>query len=110
VQPRSNVEARVVAADDPGLSQGSVDRVLIVNTWHHIAGREAYARKLRAALAPRGTVTVVDFRMDAKHGPPPQHRLEFGQVVRELESTGFEVGTVQPGLPEQYFIVAHERL
>jgi len=106
----ANVEARVVAADDPGLSPGSVDRVLVVSTWHHVAGREAYARKLLGALAPRGTVTVVDFLMDAKHGPPPPHLLDPGQVTRELESAGFEVGMVLPGLPEQYLLVAHQKL
>ena len=39
-----------------GLPAGAVDRVLVVDTWHHIAGREAYAAKLRAALAPGGAV------------------------------------------------------
>ena len=36
-----NVEPRVVQADDPGLPNGSVDRILVVDTWHHIAGRAA---------------------------------------------------------------------
>src|SRR5262249_32059366 len=45
----ANVEARTVAPDDPGLGAGTVDRVLIVDTWHHLPDRAAYARKLTAA-------------------------------------------------------------
>ena len=75
------VEARVVALDDPGLPAGSIDRVLIVDTWHHIDGRAAYAAKLRGALAPGGAVFVVDFTLEAKHGPPARHRLRPEQVM-----------------------------
>lgn len=32
----SNVEARTVAPGDPGLAPESVDRILIVDTWHHL--------------------------------------------------------------------------
>jgi ubiquinone/menaquinone biosynthesis C-methylase UbiE len=105
----ANVEARVVAADDPALSLGSVDRVLVVDTWHHVAGREAYAAKLRAGLAPRGAVFVVDFRLEAAHGPPPQHRLASDQVMRELAAGGLEAGAVDLGLPEQYVVVGRAR-
>src|SRR5690606_20382507 len=50
----ANVEARTVAPDDPGLAANSVDRVLIVNTWHHIGNRTQYATKLAQALRPGG--------------------------------------------------------
>src|SRR5690606_18320295 len=43
-----NASARVVPGDDPELTEASIDRVLIVNTWHHIPERIAYAEKLRA--------------------------------------------------------------
>jgi hypothetical protein len=32
----ANVTARVVPLDDPQLRAASADRVLIVDTWHHI--------------------------------------------------------------------------
>ncbi|MFO0669055.1 MAG: hypothetical protein U0235_05405 [Polyangiaceae bacterium] len=48
----ANVRAAEVASDDPKLAPASVDRILIVDTWHHIANRAAYAAKLKSALEP----------------------------------------------------------
>src|SRR5688572_15705163 len=79
-----NVEARLVQPNDPGLSPGSVSRILIVNTWHHIGERLIYAKKLAAALDPQGEVWIVDFTLEADRGPPPEYRIPAEQVVREL--------------------------
>lgn len=100
----ANVEARVVATDDPKLAPGSVDRVLIVDTWHHIDHRPAYAAKLAAALAPGGAVFIVDFKRDAKKGPPPEHRITPEQVMDELKNAGLSAEVVDVKLPEQYVV------
>jgi ubiquinone/menaquinone biosynthesis C-methylase UbiE len=107
-QGLGNVEARVVALDDPGLAAGSVDRVLIVDTWHHIDGRPAYAAKLRAALAPGGAVFVVDFKKEAHHGPPPEHRITPEQVMSELRQGGLAPEVIEVGLPEQYVVAGRK--
>src|SRR5262245_50263777 len=57
----TNVEPRVVLPDDPKLPEGAVDRIIIVDTWHHIDDRSSYAAKLAAALAPSGSIWVVDY-------------------------------------------------
>lgn len=101
-----NVEPRVVATDDPGLEPGSVDRVLIVDTWHHIADRAAYASRLRRALRPGGYVLVVDFTPESPHGPPPAMRLSVDAVVGELERGGLEAREVEESLPYQYAVRA----
>jgi ubiquinone/menaquinone biosynthesis C-methylase UbiE len=101
-----NVEARVVAPDDPQLAPASVDRVLVVNVWHHIEGREAYARKLRKGLEPGGEVWIVDFTKESSHGPPVHHRLDPEEVMTELEAGGLETRLVEDEtLPEQYVVV-----
>jgi predicted methyltransferase len=100
-----NVEARQVAPDDPGLAASSVDRVLIVDTWHHIANRIAYGARLRATLKPGGEVVVVDFRQDAHRGPPPEHRIVPDEVGRELAAAGLSTRIVDAGLPEQYVVI-----
>jgi ubiquinone/menaquinone biosynthesis C-methylase UbiE len=102
----ANVEARKVATDDPGLAPGSVDRVLIVNTWHHIPERRAYAGKLAAALARGGIVYIVDFHMDSAHGPPRRHRLKAEAVMRELQSAGLQAEILAEELSEQYVVAA----
>lgn len=104
-----NVQARVVAVDDPGLASGSVDRILVVDTWHHIPDRVAYAKKLGDALSPGGALAIVDFAMDAKHGPPPQHRLPPEEVVKELTRAGLTATIATEDLPEQYIVVGRRR-
>jgi len=100
-----NVEPAVVPLDDPKLPPGGVDRVLIVDTWHHIDQRPAYAAKLRAALAPGGAVVVVDFKLEASHGPPREHRLSPDQVAAELGQGGLVAEAVPTSLPDQYVVV-----
>jgi ubiquinone/menaquinone biosynthesis C-methylase UbiE len=104
-QQLSNVEPRQVAADDPGLAAGSVARVLIVDTWHHIDERAQYARKLAAALAPGGEVWIVDFTADSDIGPPARYRVSPEQAVSELEGGGLKAEIVQgETLPKQYIV------
>ena len=50
-----NVRPILADVGDPKLPPRSVDRVLIVDTWHHIPNRAVYVAKLREALAPGGT-------------------------------------------------------
>lgn len=100
----TNVEARVVAADDPGLAAGSVDRVLLVNTWHHIARRPAYAKRLLRALRPGGALVIVDVTMDAKRGPPKHIRVPAANVVKELVDAGFTAEIVGEDLANQYIV------
>jgi ubiquinone/menaquinone biosynthesis C-methylase UbiE len=100
----ANVEAKQVAADDPGLARSSVDRILVVDTWHHIANRVDYAARLAVALKHGGEVFVVDFTREAKHGPPPEHRVPPEEVARTLETAGLVVRSVDAGLPDQYVV------
>jgi ubiquinone/menaquinone biosynthesis C-methylase UbiE len=56
----SNVEVVLGDYEDPLLPDGQIDLVLLVNTYHHIEGRQLYFRKLLADLAPEGRVAVID--------------------------------------------------
>ena len=105
----SNVRPIVVPPDDPELGAGSVDRVLVANTWHHISGRVEYAKKLRASMRPGGLVLVVDFTLDSPEGPPPDHRLAMDRVVGELEAAGFEAEVLNESLPYQYVVAGRPR-
>lgn len=100
-----NVEARACGLDTTGLEPGSVDRILIVDTWHHIGAREAYAKHLASVLRPGGTVTIVDFTMDSPKGPPPGHRVDEKTAIAELTAGGFEASVVEESLPDQYVVV-----
>ena len=105
----ANVEVRRVAADDPGLEASSVDRILIVNTWHHISNREAYAAKLRDALRKGGAVVIVDFTQESDLGPPAAHRIAPEAVVRELSAGGLRARIASESLPKQYVVFGERR-
>ena len=100
----TNVEARVVAADDPNLPPNGVDRIVIVDTWHHIDDRPAYTAKLAGALRPGGSVAVIDFTLESDMGPPKEHRVAPEDVVKELEAGGLRAAIVPEQLPKQYVV------
>ncbi len=99
-----NVKARTVAVADPELSLGSVDRVLIVDTWHHIPDRIAYAKKLAKGLRPGGAVFIVDFTMETERGPHKDHRLSRESIVAELAEAGLATDLLDEELPDQFIV------
>jgi ubiquinone/menaquinone biosynthesis C-methylase UbiE len=104
-QDIGNVDTVHAQPADTGLPPSSVDRVLSVNTWHHIPDRGAYARHLAGRLKEGGSVWVVDFTKGARRGPPPAHRLTPEEVVRELEAGGLAAEVRDLGLPQQFVVV-----
>jgi len=100
-----NVEAILAPADDVGVAAGSVDRVLVVDTWHHIHDREQYAAHLARALEPGGMVAIVDFTLESKRGPPPDHRLTPDTVMAELRAGGLTPELASESLPDQYVVL-----
>jgi len=101
-----NVTARLGAVDDPKLSPGEVDLILLVDTYHHIDGRTAYFSALRKALRPGGRLAVVDFKPgDLPVGPPPDHRIAQSKVVSELTASGWEQQPTKDLLPYQFVAV-----
>lgn len=100
-----NVHARLVKGDDPALPDASIDRVLIVNTWHHIPTRNAYSLKLARSLKPSGQIWVVDFTMKTTRGPAKSHRILPEQVAAELSQAGLFTRVDDTLLPDQYIVV-----
>jgi SAM-dependent methyltransferase len=105
----TNVETVLADLDDPKLPEGGVNRILIVNTWHHIADRDIYARRLRRALKAGGSVWIVDFRKDAPDGPPVEYRLPPKTIAAELESAGLAADIDPLVLPRQHVVVGRAR-
>jgi SAM-dependent methyltransferase len=101
-----NVRPVLADPDDPKLAPRSVDRVLVVDTWHHVPGRVAYARRLSGALAADGTITFVEFTLDAPMGPPQHHRIAPDVLIGELREAGLAAERVEVGLRWQYVVVA----
>ena len=104
----ANVSAKKIPYDSPGLESGTVDRVLIVNTWHHIGERVAYAKKLASVLRPGGSIWVVDFTKESPNGPPKAMRLTPAEVMKELDDS-FVSKHENEKLPRQYIVSAAKR-
>ncbi len=103
-----NMTAVLAAADDPKLPT-KVDVVLLVNTYHHIGGREGYFRRLANALNAGGRVAVVDFTIDSPVGPPVSGRLPAADVKAEMQRAGYQLAAEHGFLPNQYFLVFRQR-
>lgn len=91
---------------DPLLPE-PVDRVLLVNTYHHVQGRTAYFGGLAEGLAPGGRLVIVDYEMgDLPQGPPDAMKIPPAQVRRELEEAGWQLErALHDALPYQYILV-----
>lgn len=99
---------RVVQAT-PGVSSftaSSLDRILVVHVWHHLANRHEHARSLAAALRPGGKLLIVDFSPSSERGPPAAMRLGPEAVIAELEAEGLAASVAPLALPDQYVVQA----
>jgi ubiquinone/menaquinone biosynthesis C-methylase UbiE len=107
----TNVDTLLAEETDTNLKPNAVDRILIVNTWHHIPDRPDYARHLKRRLTDDGSVWIVDYRIGAEGGgPPDKHRLKPQQVADELEAGGLTARIPDsPTLGRQYIVTAHPR-
>ena len=100
----ANVTAVLAAADDARLP-AKVDRVLIVDTYHHIGNREAYFRRLAGSLKPEGEVAIVDYTRESPMGPPVSARLTAAEVKAEMQRAGYVLSAEHGFLPHQYFLL-----
>ena len=100
----SNVTAVQAAADQPNLPE-PVDLILIVNTYHHIGGREAYFRRLVKSIKPGGRVVIIDFKPDSPEGPPKEFRFPLEQFKSEMGKAGYKLAAEHDFLPRQQFLI-----
>jgi cyclopropane fatty-acyl-phospholipid synthase-like methyltransferase len=103
-----NVTAVQAGADSPNIP-APVDTILVVDTFHHIANRVEYFRKLRASIKPGGRLAIIDFRKDAPDGPPVEFRFTADQISAELDQAGYRLATSHAFLPRQLFLVYQVR-
>ena len=104
----ANVRVQKVQPDDPQLPAGGVDTILMVDTLHYVKERGAYAKKLRAGLAPGGRVVVIDFVPKSPEerpwGPPPEQKMSREEVDAAMAEAGLVPARVHDFLTEQFFV------
>jgi predicted methyltransferase len=93
----ANVVARKVAPDDPGLEAGAYDVILLAEVDQYLPDRVAYLTRLRAALAPRGRVVVVN-------------RMPFrAPTIAAAERAGYAIIAEVSDLPGQFLVTLEIR-
>ena len=100
-----HVETVKAEASVSALEEASVDRIITVNTWHHIPNRGDYAQHLNERLKDGGSVWVVDFHEDSPIGPPAEHRLDPETVADELEAGGLRAEIRELDIERQFVVV-----
>ncbi len=99
-----NLIAVQAAPDDPRLPE-KMDLVIMVDTFHHIEGRDGYFRRLQDYLKPDGRVAIIDYRLDSPDGPPKSARSTPEAVTAELSAAGYALVQKHDFLPRQYFLI-----
>jgi cyclopropane fatty-acyl-phospholipid synthase-like methyltransferase len=99
----------VQAKPDSAELPEKVDRILLVDTYHHIGNRMTYFKRLRDSLAPDGHVAVIDFTAESPIGPPKSDRISARKVTEEMTLAGYAQVAQHGFLPNQYFLVFQPR-
>lgn len=101
-----NLELRKLPFDSPALLPQEVDKVLIVNTYHHIENRVAYFSQVLKGLKPSGELVIIDFfKKELPVGPPVDHKIDQEMVKKELTEAGFTNFEINTDLLEYQYII-----
>jgi ubiquinone/menaquinone biosynthesis C-methylase UbiE len=99
-------ELCLAEADRLPLNDNSVDRLITVNTWHHVKDRVNYASEMRSVFREGGAFFIVDYNAESPSGPPAEMRLTPEEVISELEEAGYDAEVIPAELPRQYIVRA----
>jgi ubiquinone/menaquinone biosynthesis C-methylase UbiE len=90
---------------DPQLPAGQVDIILCVDVYHEFSHPEHMLTAMRRALAPNGTIVLVEFRSEDPDVPiKPLHKMSKEQIVKELTPNGLKLVREFDGLPWQHMM------
>jgi SAM-dependent methyltransferase len=104
-----NVVPILAAPDDPRIPVARLDRVLLVDTYHHIDGRIGYFVRLRRLLDDGSLVAIVDWLPGVlARGPGPEHKVRPQEVMDEMRSAGYQV-VEQVDLEYQFVLLFRPR-
>ncbi len=88
---RHNIRIIVASSDDPHLPSGTVDAVLISNTYHEFTNAPIILDHLWRSVHARGRLVIVDRRPRATTGNPPEHEVSPDIVEAQVRQKGFEI-------------------
>jgi len=101
-----NVVTILGTPDDPRLPKGTVDAVLIVNTYNELEAPVRLLRNVAQALAPKGRIGVVDFTKEGGGpGPAMDERVDPARIEQDARAAGLQVWKRETFLRYQYLLI-----
>jgi predicted methyltransferase len=102
----SNVRTVLGTPTDPKLEPG-LHAVLMVDTYTQLADPVTLLRHVRAALAPKGRLGIVDFKPDGSGGPGPplEERVAPDLIRRDAAAAGLTFRSQATFLRYQYLLI-----
>ncbi len=111
VESKGKFETRLAESDDPKLSNGEVDDILIVNVVGYFEDRIAYFKKCYDGLSQSGKIHIVDYKVRRLpiEAPEYEDRVYIHLIEEELEAAGFKNVVVDDtSLAFQYMVQAEK--
>jgi ubiquinone/menaquinone biosynthesis C-methylase UbiE len=107
---RRNLQTIVGSVDDPHLASGTVDAVLIANTYHELTAPEKILAHLSRALRPGGRLVIVD----RKGSSSEHHQAVPPAVEAEVRKAGFSIVSrndefIHPAGDESWWLLVADR-
>lgn len=101
-----NVETLLGSERDPGLPEGSVDLILMVDAYHEFYWPREMGEAMVSALKPGGRIVLVEYRGEDPSVPiKPLHKMTEKQARVEMEYLGLKWESNEGFLPQQHFLV-----
>jgi ubiquinone/menaquinone biosynthesis C-methylase UbiE len=101
-----NVQTVLAVPDDPLLADRSIDRFVVVDTWHHIEDQPKYLGLMKKMLKPGGQVVMIDFhKKELPVGPRLEMKIAREDLIQQMQANGFRLAKEHTFLPYQYFLV-----
>jgi ubiquinone/menaquinone biosynthesis C-methylase UbiE len=100
-----NVRTVLGTATDPKLPKGSLDALLIVDTFHEMEQPVTLLRNVAKSLKPSGVIGIVNYKKDGGGpGPPMEERVDPEKVIRDAVAAGLELRKRENFLRYQYLL------
>ena len=101
----TNVIVVLGTATDLKIPAGTLDAVLIVDTYHEMDQPVVLLRNVARSLKPTGLIGIVNYNKDgAGPGPDMDERVDAEQVIRDARAAGLELKKRENFLRYQYLL------
>lgn len=101
-----NVEAVRGTITDPGLPNGEVDLIYIVDAYHEFSHPREMGEAMFEDLQPGGRLVLIEYRGEDLSVPiKPLHKMTEEQVRAEMAVLGFEWVRTDDYLPQQHVLI-----